>query len=504
TEKDEDVTCDVKLHPAQYLTGQVLTPDGKPAGKAFLVLAADHYPILLKNRRVNDLLGWHRQIRADDQGRYRFAMPAQSTGLLVLHDKGWATLPVRNLAQAKDVALQPWGAVEGSLRIGSRPSGNQTVTLLARLDEREGPTVVHLLDAKTDAHGRFAMDHVLPALGVIGYTIGQTSATPPVLAMTSPRGDFTRSRCTETEPGKTTTVHLGGNGTTVVGTVKLPRGTPGGLKVDWPAMINHVATNQTPPPMPPSVRSKPWKQRQDWLDQWGRTPEGRAERQRFLSIAAPVAPNGTFRVEDVPPGSYVLTLGACRRTPGALLNLSGPDVVGSLRHEFVVPKPTDKDADKTLNLGELTLQTIRRPEPGQTAPPLEFETLDGKRRRLADFRDKFVLLHLWRGASTASVLSLRKLRETFPNDQRLAIVEVGICDSPTTASLMDKMLDVESPRGFLDEESGRKAAKDFGLPPGVFAATTLLIAPDGQVIASGLSEDEIIPAVAKALGNPPD
>ncbi|MBN1341110.1 MAG: carboxypeptidase regulatory-like domain-containing protein, partial [Phycisphaerae bacterium] len=28
TEKDEDVTCDVKLHPAQYLTGQVLTPDG--------------------------------------------------------------------------------------------------------------------------------------------------------------------------------------------------------------------------------------------------------------------------------------------------------------------------------------------------------------------------------------------------------------------------------------------------------------------------------------------
>jgi hypothetical protein len=254
--------------------------------------------------------------------------------------------------------------------------------------------------------------------------------------------------------------------------------------------------------MPPSVRSKPWKQREEWLAQWAKTPEARAEQLRCRSIDVPVAPNGTFRVDDVPPGSYVLTLRAFLKAAGGCSDPFDPDPVGCLRHEFVVPKPTAKDADKPLDLGELTLEAIRRPQPGQAVPPLEFETLEGKRRRLADFRGKLVLLHLWRRGSGRSMRVLPKALRAFPNVRQLVIVEVGICDSLATASLMDKVLPIGWPRGFLDEEAGRKVANDFGLPPETRTNTTLLIAPDRKVIAANLSEDEIIPAIAKALDNP--
>ncbi|MBN1344550.1 MAG: hypothetical protein JXQ73_17805, partial [Phycisphaerae bacterium] len=516
TEKDEDVTCDVKLHPAQYLTGQVLTPDGKPAADALLVMSRYPFPIILKNRRVEDSLDLYRQIHADKDGQFRFADPAEPTPLLVLHDKGWAMRSTKQPKTLVSVALQPWAGVQGTLTIARRPLPNQNIVVLATVGGTDLPLVTHQVTAKTDAQGRFALDHVLPGPAEIGQQMSLPRDAKLGLAAISPHKLLTRRRYIEPQPGKTTTVDLGGLGRTVAGAVKLPPADPGDPTVTWPPAANLISTCQSPPPMPEAVRNASAVKRQAWLDEWYKTPAGRAHRQAFRAFAAPVRPDGTFEVQAVPAGSYSLTLCACRKTSNKFLEglpgMSSPKVVGWTRHDFEVPDTSPADEGSPMDLGQLTLKAPTPIRPGRPAPPIEFETPGGKPHRLADYRGKFVVLHLWWGSESIGTLNVDL--SPFADDNRLAFLEIGVCDfASPEAQLYAKLSQTYSPFapfghfGLLDEDAGLQVASDLGLPPikGLQSiATTLLIDPNGNVIASDLAPDQIAPAIAKALGTPQD
>jgi hypothetical protein len=114
------------------------------------------------------------------------------------------------------------------------------------------------------------------------------------------------------------------------------------------------------PPVPPAAQP-PAAARQDpnalakWRQQWLQTPEGQTwkglndanQRLRDSSsyFNASLNRDGTFRIDDMEPGSYVLNI-----------TFSSENVPGKLRNfKFTVPSGGDGQPDPLVDLGPIKL-----------------------------------------------------------------------------------------------------------------------------------------------------
>src|SRR5205807_2277491 len=118
-----------------------------------------------------------------DSGRDgRFSLPPQDGpySVVVLHDRGFAAIGVGPGAPPSAITLRPWGRVEGTLRIGSRPGAKQAVSL--ERDQPAGPpapgVAVHNT-AETDVQGRFVFERVMPGAVRLEHLVeGSNTARP--------------------------------------------------------------------------------------------------------------------------------------------------------------------------------------------------------------------------------------------------------------------------------------------------------------------------------------
>ena len=101
----------------------------------------------------------------------------------------------------------------------------------------------------------------------------------------------------------------------------------------------------------------------------------------------------------------------------------------------------------------------RAPEPlvvGDLAPPFAFATTDGGVRELADYRGKYLLLHLWSPFNNgdADLARVEAIRCRIGGD-RLAVLGLALTADDAAARRVIAAQQVAWPQAILRDEGGR-------------------------------------------------
>lgn len=347
-----NVHIDFELQRGKDVTAIVQTPDGKPAVGAKIALGVAGSQISVKNGDLDD--GSTYAARRDTDKAGRFLFPPQETDfqLVITHPSGYAYVKAEPNSLPETITLTAWARVEGTFRVGPEPLSNVPITLSSDLVHSYGPEVPSVFthhDVTTGKDGRFVFERVFPGRGRIGrrlWLMVKDGATEVTSSAMIPA---------EFPAGETTPIDLGGSGRAVIGRLKPPQGVP--APVLWNFALVHVQPGVTPPP-PPDIPANVQGDREKlgaWRAQWLLTDEGRAWMAANAAyestlagspyFTATVDRDGSFRIDDVPAGQYVLSVRFSEHAAGKLSN-----------HRFAVPPAEQAPLERPLDLGLLTLE----------------------------------------------------------------------------------------------------------------------------------------------------
>jgi peroxiredoxin len=218
-----------------------------------------------------------------------------------------------------------------------------------------------------------------------------------------------------------------------------------------------------------------------------------------VAMSVNLAPDGSFRIDDVPPDEYRLSVSV---NDNNTVRERGPFAI--LGHVFTIPPVPGGRSDEPLDLGFLRLQPAVTLAVGAPAPAFEVTTTDGKKLAVpGDFQGKFLLLDfatLWDTQSALQIARLNDVREKFKDDPRFTLLSLtSAADGPETRKSI-KEKGEPWPQAIIGPLSNPIASaygvsvRQSGLP------TTILIGPDGKVAANDLRLAAIAKAVGEALG----
>jgi peroxiredoxin len=236
-----------------------------------------------------------------------------------------------------------------------------------------------------------------------------------------------------------------------------------------------------------------------WAAAWERTPEGQAqktaqERRRHFSLR--VNPDGTFRTDDVPAGTYQMIL-VLNGAPSGRQPFGEP--LATATHEFTIPEIPGGQSDEAFDVGEVAMKVVRHLKVGDAAPELKAVGLDGKPLKLSDYKGKYVVacFQVPGGAgSPADTARLKAAHARFGADPRVAMIGVILADRPPDAQKFAARQPVPWTHAFTGGEATADVAREWGLRtmPAAF-----LIGPDGKIIAMDVRADGLEAAIGAAL-----
>jgi peroxiredoxin len=239
---------------------------------------------------------------------------------------------------------------------------------------------------------------------------------------------------------------------------------------------------------------------------WGTSPEVRAARAKMRVSGLKVSADGSYRAEDVFPGTYVLTFSV---NDGGGQNRSAGDrttISAMASYDVVVADIPGGQTDEPLDLGptelKVTVTRHRSLEIGRDAPLFEAKTLDGKPLKLADLRGKFVLLDFWATwcvPCSKEQPNLIAAHNAFGSNTKFVLIGLSLDKEAETVRSFIQAQKLPWAQVHLGEWSESDVPTAYGVEgiPSIW-----LIGPDGKVVAKDLRGDEIKEAVAKALGQP--
>ncbi len=305
------VSIDFALAAGKNVAGRVFTPENLPAKGADVALAVAGSQITIADGKFEDPVVYAARESTDETGRFHFPAQDKNFQILILHPSGFAHIKATpDWDLTKIIHLEPWARVEGIYRIGKAAAPNVPIQLyLSRLDGhgRDEPRFMVHYESVTGPDGRFTIERVVPGAGSIGRGMSLTEKDGSTEVTSS------CTMTTEFPAGKTAQVALGGSGRAVVGKLVPPEGSK--EKVRWNFALGT-------------------------LNSPTRGPGGKG-----LDFTVTVAPDGTFRIDDVPAGSYMFSVYFQR------------DRAGLIHDRMVtVPKVEGEAAEKPLDLGTLTLE----------------------------------------------------------------------------------------------------------------------------------------------------
>ncbi len=487
---DEDVAHDFRLVRAEPLTGIVRGPDGRVVAGADVALSnVDNDARIQNGRLVADrVVGEALHTKTDAEGKFRFQPQAKAVAIVAAHDAaGFAVKSPEEVARSTEITLQPWGRIEGILRIGKKPAAGQKAAAWAAVAPFHGRVDY---DAVADSSGRFVFDRVTPGRMTVYRWIDDAdhhgwTASHPISV--------------DVRPGATVKVQVGGTGRPVVGRLAVPEGVK---LADFFLMHGgHLATGRIKEPTPDAYPDFNLEQKMAWWDAFKKTPEGRAYLDNSeREYAVLVRPDGTFRIDDVPAGRYTLTLPFEERTAGGR-----GDRRAFARAEVVVPETPGGRSDEPLDLGAVPLDvfTHRELNVGDRVPTVTWKAADGRPLDLDALRGKVVLLAFWatyHDGTRACLPHLKATHAAFGRDPRLVIIGLNEDVDPDTMRRYVARHGLDWEQRYLGSGDHPNAiASAFGVR---YPAAVFLIGPDGRILAKDLKGDAIRQAVARALAPP--
>ncbi len=335
-----EVDIDFELQPAEDIAATILTAAGKPAARAKIALGVAGSQISVKNGEIDDSSTYATRLDADANGFFRCPARDEPFQLVITHLSGFAHLKSAEQKIPSTIKLTPWARVEGVFRVGPSPVAGVEITISTETMHSYGKDVPNIFthhNVTTGADGRYVFERVVPGKGWIGRRI--------LLMVKDGAADVTSSKRVKTyfPAGETMTLDLGGDGRAIVGKLS-PR-----AESDKPVLWNFALVNaqldlpQPKQPTPPPDVQKDAERLKAWWEDWQASAEGKVwqlqyEAYQNLRDASPyftatVDRDGTFRIDDVEPGNYVLSVRfsnhAAGRLSGFRFSVSAADDIAS-------------------------------------------------------------------------------------------------------------------------------------------------------------------------------
>ena len=356
---EEGVTYDFALKPARDIAATILTADGQPAAAAEIAVGMAGSQISIRQGRLGTRQTYATVLKSDEAGHFGIPPRNEPFQLIILHPAGFAYLKSETGPIPDPIQLTPWARIEGTFSIGNQPAAGVELALGLNnginASRDEGPSIFTQNEIKTDQTGRYVFDRVFPGQTRVGRNItymvrqGATEATSSIQIPI------------ELKAGETKLLNLGGTGRPVIGKLKPAENHT--ENVVWP--LAHLSAHEyfRPPAgmLPLEASSNDPRGFQAWYTAWQKSADYPAEKviyERYEEarskrldetprINASVARDGTFRIDDVPPGEYVLSVNFYERE-------NNPGYVGDL--QFTVPPVENGYSSEAIDLGTLTLK----------------------------------------------------------------------------------------------------------------------------------------------------
>lgn len=239
--------------------------------------------------------------------------------------------------------IRSWpSTTRGSLKLHSGQNAGRQI-ILSRMSAplaRGAFTLDHnAFIARTDQEGNFVFDCVPPGDLQLylfpGMGIPWSHQTPVQVAS-----------------GATVQAQIGGTGRTVIGRLVFPDKK---RTVSWANQTRFLTLGTRLPRLNvPAGLTR--EETQKWLAEYWQSEEGRVRSRAMRSFSLEIQPDGSFTIEDVPPGSYQLS-GQVLDSPVDRTNPRWFEhtAIGSLQQEVTVPDSTNDSSAGSLDLGTVTV-----------------------------------------------------------------------------------------------------------------------------------------------------
>ena len=279
----------------------VLDPSGKPVANASIEPATNEKTVEAYAAPAPG------SIRTDSLGR--FSLPAlwDNAWFIVKSDRGFGHVKREDLANSHTITIHPWGSIEGTVRIGKDKAAGQTISVIGLpnfdphflADGVVANPVGYSLTTTSDANGHFSFARVAPGDWIVARVVPKPgfqlmSMYPQVVTVPE---------------AKRVTVALGGSGRTVVGRAVPQAGQ--GTKLDFDPdnyLAGQICQLAVQPASFPGASPEQYPAE---LKKWALSPAGKDYRLSFAyTYWFPIAADGSFRVDDLPAGSYMVKLNA--------------------------------------------------------------------------------------------------------------------------------------------------------------------------------------------------
>ncbi len=240
------------------------------------------------------------------------------------------------------------------------------------------------------------------------------------------------------------------------------------------------------------------------------------------SSSAYCSDDGSFHIDNVPPGQYKLSARVQEESGGSPNEFKPPTikVIASVVEDVVVPPQPDDSVRTPVDLGTIKIKAYHKPSVGEDAVLFEAKTLDGKPLRLSSFRGKYIVLDLRSVLGGREGITLEALSQTYAKDERLVIITLCYVTNPDFFKELSETGSNNWIQGYLGDTDAATWPKNYGFysydgsfmilngaglvgrgggPPVTPERSVFLIGPDGKFLAVNLALDDLQNAVAHAL-----
>lgn len=442
------------------VAGRVLAPDGKSDSGVPVQLT---FPPSASKTAADTVPTRWTQLKAvtDEGGRFEFEYPPfpdAEGGLQVECDAGYGIASLVDVRRGEPIRLRGWARLEVVVLSGAEPKAFERI----RFESQGYPRLAFGFSgrheyATTDEKGVAVFERVPEGKGTVNTSVVRE------LKGGGGVGTDLQMLNVELKSGETKRVQLGGVGRPVIGRIVLP----------------------PDPPMPHA-----WERSGFGMISSSKVEYGDPAYRRF---GFQVSSDGTLRVEDVPAGTYELSI----RLQGDLgdeAGLPGP-YVGNVEFGPFDVEATDAEADaEPRDLGTIRGEWIDYLKAGDVLPPFAVRGVDGRAVSSVDLAGKPFVLNFWNPGDEASEATMRTLAEV--RKKRHGEVELPIV-SIATDPMAEAAKRTARSNGWDWTVAGRSEQGPFRYAFDLLASPTVfVVGADGVVRYRGTDKDAIKAVIA--------